>query len=201
MGTSSDFLGKDTTFTRSLGPPPDQHYIRTDISEDYWINGTPVLAHIPSDKPSALKSCYCFFHETSSLFDRHKEPLCALRIVTGIPGGRKQSTHSFSCNFYMNTAAQQGPHLQGNLQCATKFTVLVTLPHAYTYTHTSAQSSQRREPFLHASPVSSILQPLTGCRLSTVVSGVKVLARGLHISQPHSQRHLDLLRLSLPLCF
>lgn len=41
-GTSSDFLGKDTTFTRSLGPPPDQNYIRTDISEDYWINGTHV---------------------------------------------------------------------------------------------------------------------------------------------------------------
>ncbi|XP_062316791.1 semaphorin-3D-like [Osmerus eperlanus] len=37
-GTASDFLGKDTTFTRSLGPPPDQHFIRTDISEDYWIN-------------------------------------------------------------------------------------------------------------------------------------------------------------------
>lgn len=38
-GTASDFLGKDSTFSRSLGPPPDQHYIRTDISEDYWING------------------------------------------------------------------------------------------------------------------------------------------------------------------
>lgn len=38
-GTVSDFLGKDSMFSRSLGPPPDQHYIRTDISEDYWING------------------------------------------------------------------------------------------------------------------------------------------------------------------
>lgn len=38
-GTSSDFLGKDTTFTRSLGPPPGQNYIRTDSSGDYWING------------------------------------------------------------------------------------------------------------------------------------------------------------------
>ncbi|KAL0167705.1 hypothetical protein M9458_035927, partial [Cirrhinus mrigala] len=38
-GTASDFLGKDSTFSRSLGPPPDQQYIRTDISEDYWING------------------------------------------------------------------------------------------------------------------------------------------------------------------
>lgn len=38
-GTTSDFLGKDSMFSRSLGPPPDQHYIRTDISEDYWING------------------------------------------------------------------------------------------------------------------------------------------------------------------
>ncbi len=38
-GTASDFLGKDSTFSRSLGPPPDQQYIRTDISEDHWING------------------------------------------------------------------------------------------------------------------------------------------------------------------
>lgn len=30
---------------------------------------------------------------------RYKELLCALRIVTGIPEGGKQSTHSFSCNF------------------------------------------------------------------------------------------------------
>lgn len=66
-GTSSDFLGKDTTFTRSLGPPPDQHYIRTDISEDYWINGTHTLAHIHINMPSALKTCYCFFLQTSSL--------------------------------------------------------------------------------------------------------------------------------------
>lgn len=60
-GTSSDFLGKDTTFTRSLGPPPDQHYIRTDISEDYWINGTHMLAHIHVNRLTALQTCYCFF--------------------------------------------------------------------------------------------------------------------------------------------
>uniref|UniRef100_A0A4W6DE42 Sema domain, immunoglobulin domain (Ig), short basic domain, secreted, (semaphorin) 3D n=1 Tax=Lates calcarifer TaxID=8187 RepID=A0A4W6DE42_LATCA len=69
-GTSSDFLGKDTTFTRSLGPPPDQHYIRTDISEDYWINGTHMLVHIHINTPGALKTCYCFFSklQTSPAF-------------------------------------------------------------------------------------------------------------------------------------
>lgn len=66
-GTSSDFLGKDTTFTRSLGPPPDQHYIRTDISEDYWINGAHRLARIHIDMSSALKTCYCSFSQTYSL--------------------------------------------------------------------------------------------------------------------------------------
>jgi len=63
---------------------------------------------------------------------QYKECLCALRMVIGIPEGRKQSTYSFSWNFYMNAIAEQGPHLQRNLQCATKFTVSVILPHVYT---------------------------------------------------------------------
>ncbi|XP_023664833.1 semaphorin-3D [Paramormyrops kingsleyae] len=66
-GTASDFLGKDTTFTRSLGPPHDQHYIRTDISEDYWINeGRFVAAHPASDtyNPDDDK-IYFFFREAS----------------------------------------------------------------------------------------------------------------------------------------
>uniref|UniRef100_A0A4W5MPE9 Sema domain-containing protein n=1 Tax=Hucho hucho TaxID=62062 RepID=A0A4W5MPE9_9TELE len=66
-GTASDFLGKDTTFTRSLGPPPDQHYIRTDISEDYWINEARfVSAHPVSDtyNPDDDK-IYFFFRESS----------------------------------------------------------------------------------------------------------------------------------------
>lgn len=55
-GTSSNFLGKDTAFTRSLGPPPDQHYIRTDISEDYWINGTCMCF----ETQSTLNTLCCF---------------------------------------------------------------------------------------------------------------------------------------------
>uniref|UniRef100_A0A8V0XRP8 Semaphorin 3D n=1 Tax=Gallus gallus TaxID=9031 RepID=A0A8V0XRP8_CHICK len=42
-GTASDFLGKDTALTRSLGPSHDHHYIRTDISEHYWLT-----AHTPA---------------------------------------------------------------------------------------------------------------------------------------------------------
>ncbi|KAM9377037.1 semaphorin-3D isoform 1-T2 [Pholidichthys leucotaenia] len=66
-GTSSDFLGKDTTFTRSLGPPPDQHYIRTDISEDYWINGAKFIsAHPIADTyNSDDDKIYFFFREVS----------------------------------------------------------------------------------------------------------------------------------------
>uniref|UniRef100_A0A8C4IBI5 Sema domain, immunoglobulin domain (Ig), short basic domain, secreted, (semaphorin) 3D n=1 Tax=Dicentrarchus labrax TaxID=13489 RepID=A0A8C4IBI5_DICLA len=66
-GTSSDFLGKDTTFTRSLGPPPDQHYIRTDISEDYWINEARFIsAHPIADTyNSDDDKIYFFFREVS----------------------------------------------------------------------------------------------------------------------------------------
>ncbi|MED6266927.1 Semaphorin-3D, partial [Characodon lateralis] len=67
VGASSDFLGKDTTFTRSLGPPPDQHYIRTDISEDYWINEARFIsAHPIADtyNPDDDK-IYFFFREVS----------------------------------------------------------------------------------------------------------------------------------------
>lgn len=75
-GTSSDFLGKDTTFTRSLGPPPDQHYIRTDISEDYWINGTHILADIHINMPSALKTRYCFFFKLPASLLIQRASLC-----------------------------------------------------------------------------------------------------------------------------
>lgn len=75
-GTASDFLGKDTTFTRSLGPPPDQHYIRTDISEDYWING--------------IASCL----KTSSLSGDTKSLSVPFGMVIGIPTA-EETAHLF----------------------------------------------------------------------------------------------------------
>ncbi|KPP78727.1 semaphorin-3D-like [Scleropages formosus] len=66
-GTASDFLGKDTAFSRSLGPPHDQHYIRTDISEDYWINEARFIAAHPladTFNPDDDK-IYFFFREAS----------------------------------------------------------------------------------------------------------------------------------------
>uniref|UniRef100_A0A8B9JYS4 Semaphorin 3D n=1 Tax=Astyanax mexicanus TaxID=7994 RepID=A0A8B9JYS4_ASTMX len=66
-GTASDFLGKDSTFSRSLGPPPDQHYIRTDISEAYWINEAKFIAAHPiadTFNPDDDK-IYFFFREMS----------------------------------------------------------------------------------------------------------------------------------------
>ncbi|XP_035283316.1 semaphorin-3D-like [Anguilla anguilla] len=66
-GTASDFLGRDTTFSRSLGPPHDQHYIRTDISEHYWINEAKfIAAHpIPDTYNPDDDKIYFFFREAS----------------------------------------------------------------------------------------------------------------------------------------
>ncbi|KAJ8245457.1 hypothetical protein GJAV_G00270950 [Gymnothorax javanicus] len=67
-GTASDFLGKDTTFTRSLGPAHEpQQFLRTDISEHYWINEAKfIAAHPISDtyNPDDDK-IYFFFREAS----------------------------------------------------------------------------------------------------------------------------------------
>ncbi|XP_023580074.1 semaphorin-3D isoform X2 [Octodon degus] len=68
-GTASDFLGKDTAFTRSLGPTHDHdhHYIRTDISEHYWLNGAKFIGTFPipdTYNPDDDK-IYFFFRELS----------------------------------------------------------------------------------------------------------------------------------------
>lgn len=121
-GTSSDFLGKDTTFTRSLGPPPGQNYIRTDSSGDYWINGR-----------HATQVCVALLQSPS----RH------LGMVIGIPGAANSSLIHFAGAFIrMPWPKKQGPHLQGNSQRATKFTVLVTLLHSYTCTHTHTHAQR-----------------------------------------------------------
>ncbi|KAJ8381899.1 hypothetical protein SKAU_G00026770 [Synaphobranchus kaupii] len=52
---------------RSLGPPHDQHYIRTDISEHYWINEAKFIATHPiadTYNPDDDK-IYFFFREAS----------------------------------------------------------------------------------------------------------------------------------------
>uniref|UniRef100_A0A3B3T182 Sema domain-containing protein n=1 Tax=Paramormyrops kingsleyae TaxID=1676925 RepID=A0A3B3T182_9TELE len=54
-GTTSDFLGRDTAFTRSLGLH-DRHYIRTDVSKDYWLNGTELPAPLSCPKPNTSTS-------------------------------------------------------------------------------------------------------------------------------------------------
>ncbi|ERE91578.1 semaphorin-3D [Cricetulus griseus] len=66
-GTASDFLGKDTAFTRSLGLTHDHHYIRTDISEHYWLNGAKFIGTFPipdTYNPDDDK-IYFFFRESS----------------------------------------------------------------------------------------------------------------------------------------
>ncbi|XP_049670269.1 semaphorin-3D isoform X3 [Accipiter gentilis] len=66
-GTASDFLGKDTALTRSLGPSHDHHYIRTDISEHYWLTGAKFVGTFPipdTYNPDDDK-IYFFFREIS----------------------------------------------------------------------------------------------------------------------------------------
>uniref|UniRef100_A0A2K5RF60 Semaphorin 3D n=1 Tax=Cebus imitator TaxID=2715852 RepID=A0A2K5RF60_CEBIM len=66
-GTAYDFLGKETAFTRSLGPPNNHHYIRTDISEYYWLNGAKFIGTFPipdTYNPDDDK-IYFFFRESS----------------------------------------------------------------------------------------------------------------------------------------
>uniref|UniRef100_A0A8C5PM40 Semaphorin 3D n=1 Tax=Leptobrachium leishanense TaxID=445787 RepID=A0A8C5PM40_9ANUR len=66
-GTASDFLGKETTFTRSLGPPHEHNFIRTDPSDHYLLNGAKFFgAYSISDtyNPDDDK-IYLFFRETS----------------------------------------------------------------------------------------------------------------------------------------
>lgn len=66
-GTASDFLGKETTFTRSLGPPNEHHFIRTDISDHYWLNGAKFFGAypIPDTYNPDDDKIYFFFREAS----------------------------------------------------------------------------------------------------------------------------------------
>lgn len=126
-----------------------------------WLHSKLVIAFSPNFQPLC----------------RYKEPLCALSMVIGIPVRKKQPTYSFSWNFYMNAIAEQRPHLLGNLQCA-KFMVLVTQPRTATHTHTLTHNNMDSHHWggsllsLYTSPVSSVLQPLMGCRVSTVVTRI-----------------------------
>ncbi|XP_031421230.1 semaphorin-3D [Clupea harengus] len=99
-GTASDFLGKDSTFTRSLGPPPDQNFIRTDISEDYWINEGKFIASLPiSDtfNPDDDK-IYFFFREASrdgSVSEKHVLSRVA-RVCKNDVGGLRSLTNKWT---------------------------------------------------------------------------------------------------------
>ncbi|XP_041110549.1 semaphorin-3D [Polyodon spathula] len=99
-GTASDFLGKDTTFTRSLGPPYDRHYLRTDISEHYWINeGKFIAAHqIPDTYNPDDDKIYFFFRETSregSVFDKTIFSRVA-RVCKNDVGGLRSLTNKWT---------------------------------------------------------------------------------------------------------
>ncbi|MBN3276162.1 SEM3D protein, partial [Polyodon spathula] len=99
-GTASDFLGKDTAFTRSLGPPHDRHYLRTDISEHYWINEAKfIAAHpIPDTYNPDDDKIYFFFRETSregSVFDKTVLSRVA-RVCKNDVGGLRSLTNKWT---------------------------------------------------------------------------------------------------------
>ncbi|XP_068169098.1 semaphorin-3D isoform X2 [Antennarius striatus] len=97
-GTSSDFLGKDTTFTRSLGPPPDQHYIRTDISEEYWINEAKFIsAHSIADTYNPDDDKIYFFFREVSLEGNDKSVVSRVaRVCKNDVGGLRSLTNKWT---------------------------------------------------------------------------------------------------------
>ncbi|KAL0968320.1 hypothetical protein UPYG_G00265300 [Umbra pygmaea] len=98
VGTASDFLGKDTAFTRSLGPPHDQHYIRTDISEDYWINEARFIsAHPVSDTYNPDDDKIYFFFREASREGNDKSVLSRVaRICKNDIGGLRSLTNKWT---------------------------------------------------------------------------------------------------------
>ncbi|XP_069765444.1 semaphorin-3D isoform X2 [Narcine bancroftii] len=66
-GTASDFHGRDTAFTRSLGPLFNRNYIRTDLSEDYWLNEAKFIGAFPIPDTYNLDDdkIYFFFREAT----------------------------------------------------------------------------------------------------------------------------------------
>uniref|UniRef100_A0A8C0VDF1 Semaphorin 3D n=1 Tax=Cyanistes caeruleus TaxID=156563 RepID=A0A8C0VDF1_CYACU len=101
-GTASDFLGKDTALTRSLGPSHDHHYIRTDISEHYWLTGK-----IPN-------ICCCHLH-CPCLSEYSRISFYFSRLVCSIPGPEGADTHFDELQdiFLLSTRDERNPLVYG----------------------------------------------------------------------------------------
>ncbi|KAM6435792.1 semaphorin-3D isoform 1-T3 [Liasis olivaceus] len=141
-GTASDFLGKDTALTRSLGSSQDQHCIRTDISEHYWLNGAKFIGifPIPDTYNPDDDKIYFFFREVSqesstsdrailsrvgrvckndiggqrSLINKWTTFLKA-RLVCSIPGPEGADTHFDELQdiFLLSTRDERNPMVYG----------------------------------------------------------------------------------------
>uniref|UniRef100_A0A8C6WIC7 Sema domain, immunoglobulin domain (Ig), short basic domain, secreted, (semaphorin) 3D n=1 Tax=Neogobius melanostomus TaxID=47308 RepID=A0A8C6WIC7_9GOBI len=99
-GTSSDFLGKDASFTRSLGPPPDQHYIRTEeaFSGHWWLQKAKFIsAHPIADtyNPDDDK-IYFFFREVSQDGNDKSIVSRVARVCKNDVGGLRSLTHKWT---------------------------------------------------------------------------------------------------------
>ncbi|XP_070611040.1 semaphorin-3D isoform X2 [Erythrolamprus reginae] len=141
-GTASDFLGKDTALTRSLGASQDQPCIRTDMSEHYWLNGAKFVGifPIPDTYNPDDDKIYFFFREVSqesgssdrailsyvgrvcqndiggqrSLINKWTTFLKA-RLVCSIPGPEGADTHFDELQdiFLLSTRDEKNPMVYG----------------------------------------------------------------------------------------
>lgn len=100
-----------------------------------------------------------------------KKLLSALRDGYWHSRSWKEPTHSFRWSFYMNAIAEnRGIH---SMSQSSWFQSCCCIT-AHAGTHTCARTCTHKEclPRLYTSRVSGVLQPLTACHVSTVVTGI-----------------------------
>lgn len=102
---------------------------------------------------TALKIRLLPLHQTPSFSADTKSLSVPCRLLLAFRREGKQSTYSFSWNFYMNTIAGQGPHLCGNLQCVPQSSG------SYLHNHWLTHTSVTKRGTL-SMPLSAVLQPV-----------------------------------------
>lgn len=149
----------------------------------------------------ALNNYYCFFSKLPASLLIQRASLC-------LQGGYWHSSVEETAHLFISLKLLYECHSWTETTPLGEFTVchkIHVLNYTHTHTHIRTLTGTHSRHWggshlsMYTSPVSSVLQPLMGCRVLTVVTGIWILTHGLHISQPHSQRCLESLCVSLPL--